>query len=254
MVMTGTRMLERQDGQALMSCLSTIAQNTKVVNEENGWNGFNILHKDGARVGALDVGVGNNYNPNLSPKFVFIMGADNIRTKDIPEDAFVVYMGTHGDEGAYFADVILPSAAYTEQTATYVSTEGRVNLSKLVVPPPGQARASWEILRALSEECGQSLPYDTFEELRYRMAELAPHLLKYDYLEETAFGKQAVQSLASDGQVHLTALNDQLDNYYQSDAISRSSTIMAKCSAAFNPVKFTNFKNRVYDITGSNAF
>ena len=57
-----------------MTLDKTIAQNTKVVNEENGWNGFNILHKDGARVGALDVGVGNNYNPNLSPKFVFIMG------------------------------------------------------------------------------------------------------------------------------------------------------------------------------------
>ena len=27
-----------------------------------------------------------------------------------------------------------------------------------------------------------------------------------------------------------------------SDAISRSSTIMAKCSAAFNPQKFSNFK------------
>lgn len=79
---------------------------------------------------------------------MFIHGADNIRTSDIPEDAFVVYMGTHGDEGAYFADVILPCAAYTEQTATYVNTEGRVNLSRMVVPPPGQARAAWEILRA----------------------------------------------------------------------------------------------------------
>jgi len=39
------------------------------------------------------------------------------------------------------------------------------------------------ILRALSEELGQSLPYDNLEELRYRMAELAPHLLKYDYIE-----------------------------------------------------------------------
>jgi NADH dehydrogenase (ubiquinone) Fe-S protein 1 len=39
------------------------------------------------------------------------------------------------------------------------------------------------IFRALSEELGQTLPYDNFEELRYRMAELAPHLMKYDYIE-----------------------------------------------------------------------
>ena len=92
MVMTGSRCLERQDGKAIMSALSNISLNTGVLNEAKGWNGFNILHKDGARVGALDVGIGNNYNPDLKPKFVFIMGADNMRTADIPTDAFVVYM------------------------------------------------------------------------------------------------------------------------------------------------------------------
>lgn len=34
-------------------------------------------------------------------------------------------VGHHGDKGAYMADVILPGAAYTEKTATYVNTEGR---------------------------------------------------------------------------------------------------------------------------------
>ena len=44
----------------------------------------------------------------------------------------MVYQGTHGDEGAYYADVILPASAYTEKTGTYVSTEGRVQLAKKV--------------------------------------------------------------------------------------------------------------------------
>jgi len=38
-------------------------------------------------------------------------------------------------------------------------------MSKAVVPPPGQARNDWEVIRALSEEAGQSLPYDTIEEV-----------------------------------------------------------------------------------------
>lgn len=83
------------------------------------------------------------------------MGADNnIKPSDIPEDAFVVYIGTHGDEGAYYADVILPGAAYTEKNATFVNTEGRAQLTRLVVQPPGNAREDWKILRALSEEVG----------------------------------------------------------------------------------------------------
>lgn len=60
-------------------------------------------------------------------KFVFILGADNnLRTEDIPSDAFVVYLGTHGDEGAYYADIVLPGAAFVEKDATFVNTEGRV--------------------------------------------------------------------------------------------------------------------------------
>ena len=38
---------------------------------------------------------------------------------------------------------------------------------------------------------GTSLPYDNLEEIRFRIAELAPHLLKYDYIEPSIFGKIA---------------------------------------------------------------
>jgi NADH dehydrogenase (ubiquinone) Fe-S protein 1 len=44
----------------------------------------------------------------------------------------------------------------------------------------------------LSEELGIALPYDTLEELRFRVAELAPHLMKYDYIEPTLFSKLAL--------------------------------------------------------------
>jgi len=96
------------------------------------------LHDNCSRVAALDVGLSTNTVPKKKPKVVFILGADNnLRTDEIDKDAFVVYIGTHGDEGAYFADVILPGAAYTEKTCTYVNTEGRVLTSKLAVAPPG---------------------------------------------------------------------------------------------------------------------
>jgi len=60
-------------------------------------------------------------------------------------------LGTHGDHSAPFADVILPGAAYTEKTATYVNTEGRAQQSQTAVSPPGDAREDWKIIRALSE-------------------------------------------------------------------------------------------------------
>lgn len=39
-------------------------------------------------------------------------------------------VGHHGDSGAAMADIILPGAAYTEKTATYVNMEGRAQETK----------------------------------------------------------------------------------------------------------------------------
>lgn len=39
-----------------------------------------------------------------------------------------------------------------------------------------------------------------------------------------------------------TPLSDLIDNYYMTDSISRNSITMAKCSTAFNPIKFSNFQ------------
>ena len=51
------------------------------------------------------------------------------------------------------ADVVLPGAAYTEKNGTYVNTEGRAQMTRLAVTPPGLARLDWKIIRALSEVC-----------------------------------------------------------------------------------------------------
>ena len=81
----------------------------------------------------------------------------SIDTSDMGK-AFVVYVGTHGDAGAHRADVILPSAAYTEKSGTYVNTEGRVQLAERAVFPPGDAKEDWAILRALSAVLGSRCP------------------------------------------------------------------------------------------------
>ena len=74
----------------------------------------------------------------------------------MPKDCFVIYIGSHGDNGATIADAVLPGAAYTEKQATYVNTEGRAQQTLAAVSPPGMAREDWKILRALAEVMGKS--------------------------------------------------------------------------------------------------
>ena len=96
---------------------------------------------------------------------LFLLGADEIDMARIG-DAFVVYIGTHGDAGAHRADVILPGAAYTEKSGTYVNTEGRVQMTNRAGFAPGEAKEDWAILRALSDVLGKQLPFDSLAQLR----------------------------------------------------------------------------------------
>ena len=132
------------------------------------WNGFNVLHTAAARVGGLDLGLvpgkgGSDVEGILKAagkgeiKAVYLLGADEIDT-DRLGDAFVIYQGHHGDRGAARADVILPGAAYTEKDGVYVNTEGRPQRAKRAIFPPGEAQGGLEILRALSEALGRTLP------------------------------------------------------------------------------------------------
>jgi NADH-quinone oxidoreductase subunit G len=156
---------------------------------------------------------------------VFLLGADEIDMSRLG-NAFVIYQGHHGDRGAARADVILPGAAYTEKNAIYVNTEGRPQRARLAVFPPGQAKEDWKILRALSEVLGHKVPLDSIGQVRARMAELAPQLAEVDLIQPAAW-----QKFGRQGRLEPAPFAYPIADFYRTDPISRSSAIMAECSA-----------------------
>jgi NADH-quinone oxidoreductase subunit G len=158
---------------------------------------------------------------------LFLLGADEI---DIPAGAFVVYIGTHGDQGAHRADVILSAAAYPEKSGIYVNTEGRVQMGARASFPPGDAREDWAVLRALSDVLGNRLPYDSVAQLRRALFQAHPHFARLDAI---APGDAAdVRKLAAlGGTPEKMPLRSSVDDFYLTNAIARASAIMAECSA-----------------------
>jgi NADH-quinone oxidoreductase subunit G len=144
--------------------------------------------------------------------------------------AFVVYIGTHGDNGAHRADVILPGAAYTEKSGLYVNTEGRVQLGNRAGFPPGDAREDWSILRALSDVLGVKLPYDTLPALRAALFKERPQLARIGQIVAT--GPADIRQLsAMTGDVDKAPFRSVIDDYYLTNPIARASAVMAECSA-----------------------
>lgn len=244
MIIVGSETLSRSDGKAIQNLINSLAErNPNLINEAEAWNGINILHTDASKVGALDLGIASQ-TASEKAKVVFLLGADNFRHEDIPEDAYVIYMGTTGDEGVYYADLILPTASYLEKDGSYVNMDGRVQTTRAAVTPPGFSREDWMVLRALSEELGIPLPYDSLDEVRTRLAELAPHLVKYDYIEPSGFENLA-HAVNDERRLNNTLLTDAVDNFYMTDSISRNSLVMARCTKELNPDKQVNFKQWV---------
>ena len=156
-----------------------------------------MLHNAAARVGGLDIGFvpgegGKDVAGMLGGTDVlFLLGADELDLARAGGSAFVVYIGTHGDEGAHRADVILPGAAYTEKSGTYVNTEGRVQQTNRAGFAPGDAREDWAILRALSDVLGKRLPFDLLAQLRASLHAAHPHLADVDEIAAGGAGDVA---------------------------------------------------------------
>jgi len=234
MLILGQGALARSDGQAILGEALRIARATGMITE--GWNGFNVLHTAAARVGALDLGFlpgegGRDTAGILAGaaagdiEFVYLLGADEIDTQQLGS-AFVVYQGSHGDSGAHRADVILPGATYTEKDATWVNTEGRVQLGRRAAFPPGDAREDWAILRALSDILGKTLPYDNLGALRAAMQEDAPHFATPDMVEPAP----SVPDIAA-GPMDPAPFTTPISDFYLTNPIARASKVMADCSA-----------------------
>ncbi len=181
-----------------------------------------ILHTAASRVGAMDLGCvteGGIAAALDGAEVVYNLGADEI---DVPEGAFVIYQGSHGDRGAHRADVILPAAAWTEESGIFVNTEGRPQMANRAGFPPGEARENWAILRALSAVVGQALPFDSLAELRRAMAAEVPHLGRIDVVPENAW--TAVPA----GDMSGGAFASSVRAHYLANPIMRASEVMAE--------------------------
>ena len=232
-IIVGAGALGGETGPAVLNALGALAKKVGVV--KDGWNGFNVLHTAAARVGGLDMGFvpgeGGLSAVDMVKKgaldVLFLLGADEIDAS--ATGAFKVYLGSHGDRGAHGADVILPGAAYTEKGGLYVNTEGRVQLAERVVFPKGQAKEDWAILRALSAMVGQTLPYDTLDQLRAKLMGDHPTFGRVDYLPAPAAFD--VASLGRKGDLGDVAFASPVRDPYLSNPIARASVTMAELSA-----------------------
>ncbi len=216
LVIVGQGALRRPDGAAVLG-------NAMKMAEVSG-SGFLVLHNAASRVGAMDLGFATQGGMAAAldgAEVIYNLGADEC---DLPEGAFVIYQGSHGDRGAHRADVILPGAAYTEQSGLFVNTEGRVQIANRAGFPPGEAKEDWAILRALSGEMGAALPWNSMDQLRAALFAAHPHFARVDQIEPAEWKAEPA------GAMEKAPFRPAIEDHYLTNPIARASEIMATLS------------------------
>ncbi len=243
-VIFGDNVFTRKDSLSILDNICRICINFQVIQRKKNniiWNGLNCLHYAASRVGALDLkfySKNQNFTLNnlysLSKKkkieLVYLLAVDQINVKKLT-NSFVIYQGHHGDFGAEYSDVVLPGSAYSEKNSTYINTEGKIQNTYKACMPPGEAKEDWRIIVSIGKKLGKKFDYYNIEDVRKRLIKenINFSLSKGKNIENKffKFGKK--------GKLINEKFNLPIDDFYLTDAITKSSKVMKKCSKELKP-------------------
>ena len=233
LIIFGESFLRTKSAEFLFSSFKNFLLNNNKFTDD--WSPFNFLPSDAATVGSLDLDIIDPSNELIKKlnenqfDLVFLIGQDNLKFNK--KNEFVIYVGSHGDNGAELADIILPGAAYTEQSGHYTNLEGKVQKAYKASYPPGDAKEDWEIINDLAEFMNNRKLFNDKDELESSM---------FNYLNL----KKEKQENLSNTKVDLINFEDEIlkityKDYYFSNVIARSSKTMLNCNNSKLEVKRT---------------
>jgi NADH-quinone oxidoreductase subunit G len=237
-IIIGESVLELESGKYIFEEIKNfLIQHNKISQE---WNPLNILIQNASTVGLLDLKIipdqkENNFTffnnlENKKFKLLYLLGSDNLEFKK--DNEFVVYQGSHGDRGAEVADIVLPSATYTEQEGLYENLEGRVQECKKASYPIGEALEDWKIFNRIIKKMGLN---DTtnFDQLRKEVLNSIPNFSELNELPKNVESKNSkIQSNFVSEIITIRELD-----YYYTNSISRSSKTMSECRQIRQKIK-----------------
>jgi len=244
-IIIGESALELQSGKYIFEELKNYLLNNNFINEE--WNALNILLQNASSVGLLDLKMlshksDNNFvffdklNQNKF-KFLYLLGSDNLEFKKNNE--FVVYQGSHGDKGAEIADVILPSAAYTEQNGLYSNLEGRVQECKKASYPIGESLEDWRIFNLILKKLEKTDNLNNFEKLKKAAIHSIINFSEMNNLPKRIVNKsEKINSDFKNEEILIKKLD-----YYFTNSISRASKTMSECRQINEQIPKTGTNN-----------
>ncbi len=233
LVVLGESFLELKSANYLFYSLKEfLSKNNKFTKD---WNPLNILFTDASTVGSIDLDLvdqNNNILDDLKQnkfEIIYLLNQDNLDF--VKKDEFIIYQGSHGDKGAEIADIILPGAAYTEQSGYFTNLEGRIQKAFKASYPPGDSKEDWQIINEIAETMNNRKLFNDKDELESSM---------FNYLSlKKEKQKETLKTNIETNEFINEDLKVEFKDYYFSNVIARASKTMLDCNNSKIDVKRT---------------
>ncbi len=245
LIIIGESALEIKSAKYLFEGLKNILIKNNFINRE--WNAFNFLPQNASTVGLIDLKIlsredeeKNSFFEKLNNnkfKLLYLLGSDNLEIKKNNE--FIIYQGSHGDRGAEIADIVLPSAAFTEQSGLYENLEGRVQECKKASYPIGESLEDWKIFNLILKKLEKNDKLSNFDSLRKETLSLIPNFTEINELP--SFSDSKVINTSPNFFSEIIKIRE-LD-YFFTNSISRASKTMSECRQIKQDSKKTGTDN-----------
>ena len=233
MIILGESFLRLRSAEYLFHSLKVFLVNNNKFTDN--WNPLNLLSTDSSTVGNFDLDIIDKKNNLLNDlnknkfEIVYLLGQDSLNFSK--KNEFIIYQGSHGDKGAEIADIILPGAAYTEQSGYYTNLEGKIQKAYKASYPPNEAKEDWKIINELAELMNNRKLFNDKEELESSMLNFLN--LKNDKQKEGTI-KGNIQNNFENEDLKVT-----FKDYYFSNVIARASKTMLDCNNSKLNIKRT---------------
>ncbi len=239
-IVIGESALELKSGEYIFEETKKFLKQNNFITKD--WNALNVLVQNASTVGLADLKIFPNEKSDYTFfeklnggkfKLLYLLGSDNLEIKKTNE--FVVYQGSHGDRGAEIADLILPSAAYTEQNSLYENLEGRVQECRKASYPIGESKEDWKIFNSIIKKLDQNNKNFKFESLRKEVKEKIQNFTEINELpEKTLANMKDIKCEFISEKILIKPLD-----YYYTNSISRASKTMSECRQINQTVRKT---------------
>ena len=224
LIIIGESFLRIRSAEYLFNSLKDFLKKNEKISSE--WNPLNVLSVDAGTVGNLDLDIIDKNNELLDEvkenkfEIIYLLGQDNLDFKK--KDEFIIYQGSHGDRGAEIADIILPGAAYTEQSGHYTNLEGKIQKAYKASYPPGDAKEDWQIINDLAEVMNNRKLFNDKEELESSMF----NYLKIKQEQKNSDFTEKIEQKTFENE----KIKVEFKDYYFSNVVARASKTMFECN------------------------